>query len=217
MTRLDPAEQTKARRTLRRVRNIPLETRRWRHDRFGRFVFIHINKTGGSSIERALSVPLEHYTALEKIDTIGQDAWQDRFTFTIVRNPFDRIVSHYEYRRTREHYTLTDEPLGFDDWIRKTLHERDPELRNQERMFIPQMRWITDASGAILVDEIFRFESLDAAALEIGRSLGTEVSLPHKKKSSRADDYRSYFTKESRGLVEAAYAEDLERLGYHFE
>jgi len=37
------------------------------------FLFIHINKTGGSSIEQALKIPQEHATAAEKIAELGGD------------------------------------------------------------------------------------------------------------------------------------------------
>lgn len=46
------------------------------------FVFIHINKTGGSSISTALRLPIEHKTAAEKIAQIGARRWDRRFTFT---------------------------------------------------------------------------------------------------------------------------------------
>ena len=39
------------------------------------YVFVHINKTGGSSIERALGITLDHSTALEKYRQLGDAAW----------------------------------------------------------------------------------------------------------------------------------------------
>ena len=50
------------------------------------FVFIHINKTGGS-IELALGCPPEHKTAVVKRKELGKDAWKKLFSFTSVRNP----------------------------------------------------------------------------------------------------------------------------------
>ena len=52
-----------------------------------RFHFIHINKTGGSSIELALRLPPEHKTAIQKIDEVGREVWLDAFNFCVVRNP----------------------------------------------------------------------------------------------------------------------------------
>ena len=64
------------------------------------FVFIHINKTGGSSIELALGYSPEHKTAVVKRKELGKGAWKKLFSFTIVRNPWDRAVSHY-HRKVR--------------------------------------------------------------------------------------------------------------------
>jgi len=70
-----------------------IQSIKYRH--FDRFVFIHINKTGGSSIEKALNIPLEHKTALEKISEIGHINWTMKHSFTVIRNPWDKVVSHY--------------------------------------------------------------------------------------------------------------------------
>ncbi len=204
-------------RSLRRLRAAPVEFRRWRHNQAGQFVFIHINKTGGSSVEAALGVPLEHYTAREKIAQIGETAWDERYTFSIVRNPFDRLVSHYSYRLTRNHQSMRDTSVDFAEWVRLVLQERDPTFRDEEKMFIPQIEWLVDDSGSILVDDVLRFEDLPSAFARIAGQLQVEVSLPHTKPSRRRDDYRDYFDAETKQIAERAFGEDLERLGYDFD
>ena len=73
-----------------------MKSMKYRH--LDRFVFIHINKTGGSSIAKALNIPSVHRTAQEKIEEIGQKNWDRKLTFTVVRNPWDKVVSLYHYR-----------------------------------------------------------------------------------------------------------------------
>ena len=68
----------------------------------GPFIFIHINKTAGTSIGNAIGLPIKHHrTAREVIAAIGKDKWNTAYKFTLVRNPWDEVVSHYEYRRKR--------------------------------------------------------------------------------------------------------------------
>ena len=56
---------------------------------FQEYIFIHINKTGGTSIEKALNLPLQHKTALAKRNYIGEKNWSRKFSFAFVRNPWE--------------------------------------------------------------------------------------------------------------------------------
>ena len=60
-------------------------------------IFVHINKTGGSSVEHAFGVypDDQHNTAKEYIKELSSRKWSTHFTFSFVRNPWDRIVSWY--------------------------------------------------------------------------------------------------------------------------
>jgi hypothetical protein len=91
-----------------------------------KFIFIHVPKTGGTSIVRALYPFLDvendiiigghpdhedgkdhikqskgelhkHSTALEIKDAVGKETWDEYFIFAFVRNPFSRVVSMYEW------------------------------------------------------------------------------------------------------------------------
>ena len=55
-----------------------------RHRYVDDFIFIHINKTGGSSIEHALGIPFGHRTALEVIGDVGEALWREKLTFCFV-------------------------------------------------------------------------------------------------------------------------------------
>jgi len=60
------------------------------------YVFIHINKTGGMGIVKALSLKKkQHFTALEYKNHLGILRWNKSFKFSIVRNPWDKVVSQY--------------------------------------------------------------------------------------------------------------------------
>ena len=63
---------------------------------------MHINKTGGTSIETALGEcmpkafdPEKHMDSKSMINLYGKEIWKKYFTFSIVRNPWDRIISMY--------------------------------------------------------------------------------------------------------------------------
>ncbi|MEA5467103.1 sulfotransferase family 2 domain-containing protein [Leptothoe sp. PORK10 BA2] len=92
-----------------------------------KFVFVHLHKCGGTSIERALDKEMQwndvmlgstkygerlqksyqkkfgiykHSSAAEIKAMMGDEVWREYFTFTVVRHPIDRMVSFYEYLQT---------------------------------------------------------------------------------------------------------------------
>ncbi|MBT9311110.1 sulfotransferase family 2 domain-containing protein [Leptothoe kymatousa] len=92
-----------------------------------KFVFVHLHKCGGTSIERALDQETQwndivlgstkygekiqkvyekkfgiykHSSAAEIKSLMGDEVWDNYFTFSIVRHPIDRMVSFYEYLKT---------------------------------------------------------------------------------------------------------------------
>jgi hypothetical protein len=67
-----------------------------------KFIFMHITKTGGSSIEKLFNYEgIKHQRPIELINILGQTTWDSYFKFTFVRNPWDRTVSEYFYRSLR--------------------------------------------------------------------------------------------------------------------
>src|SRR5436305_8741969 len=109
-------------------------------------LFIHIPKTGGTSVEKELylrekpenrynhktfystephkyngrlNYSLQHFTLRDLKIALGKNVLKAfKTVFSIVRNPFDRLVSEFHYRRF---YHEKDEPLA----------ETMPELREQ--------------------------------------------------------------------------------------
>lgn len=180
------------------------------------FVFIHINKTAGSSIEKALGLRFGHVTASAKLDYIGVDRWRQKFSFAFVRNPWDRAVSHYHYRVKTDQSGLADNHLGFHDWLYEVYERKNPVYRDNEMMFMPQRQWLTDRGGNIIVSFVGRYESLHADFEKIRETIGRGDPLPHLKASNRGD-YRQYYDRESAELVEKAFQQDIDEFGYTFD
>ena len=184
---------------------------------FDKFVFIHINKTGGSSIEKALNLPFEHKTALEKIKEIGPYRWDKKLSFTVVRNPWDKVVSHYHYRVQTNQTGMGDGHIGFNEWVKKAYGEKDRRYYDHPRMFLPQIDWISDQRGRILVDRILRFEKLTDDFNSLAHELKIVTRLPHVKKSNRRRDLRHYYDHESISIICEYFSSDISVFGYKFE
>jgi chondroitin 4-sulfotransferase 11 len=180
------------------------------------FVFVHINKTGGSSVEKALGLPFQHRTALEIRRDLGQRLWDERFKFTVIRNPWDKVASHYHYRVKTNQTGLADDPIPFTEWVRRAYGDREPRYYDQPKMFMPQVDWICDETGTIIVDFVGRFERLHADFQSACQRIGRRAELPHLKKSQNRDYRREYDTA-SIDLVAERFAGDVSEFGYSFE
>ena len=183
----------------------------------GPFIFIHINKTAGTSIGNAIGLPVKHHqTAREIITSIGKDKWNEAYKFTLVRNPWDKVVSHYEYRKKRNKTELATRNVAFAEWVKKTYGpEKDPFYYNNRRAFQAQVEWLKDDEGKVDIDFIGKFESINEDFEQIKSAIGLEASLPHLNASKRAG-YQSYYDDETREIVARWFSEDIATFGYEF-
>ncbi len=208
-----------------------------------RYVFVHMPKTGGTSLALALEqramkddillgdTPkaikrrrrakslnakgrLWKHSTLADIDGVlsTQDI-EGMFVFTLVRNPWDRIVSYYHWLRTQnfDHPDVVRaQELDFEGFV---LHPAT--LRTFQRN--PVRTYVTTSKGVEKCDAYIRLEHFKEDARPLIDHLGFELSLPHLNRSDRGRDYRPYYTAQTRDAVSQACAEDIQRFGYHFD
>ena len=181
-------------------------------------IFVHIPKTGGTSMRRVLALPppqrklglIKHIAAQRIFDHLPPDNWQAAFKFTFVRHPFTRLVSHYYYRlreqRIQQRY---GRELSFREWVKLALTSEEPgNLR-------PQYHWVYSDADQLLVDFTGRFETMEKDFAQVLRAIGKEpVHLPHLNKRSKRIDYADLYDHDTRVLVQDFYAEDFRRFGY---
>jgi hypothetical protein len=195
-----------------------------------RFLFVHIPKTAGNSIQSVLRDYSEdqlvalrkeqdgierfglrnssykikkHSTLNEYYEALGGDQFRDLYKFTCVRNPWDRMVSYY--------FTPTQSP---ETWSPKKFREIISKA-----VSVPDYLRLDDGEEDPFanVDYIMRFESLAddfrAVCMAIGISPPT---LPQYNRSSR-DHYSKYYDDELREFVRTRFAAEIERFNYTFE
>lgn len=198
------------------VNRIKRQGRIWRHRYLDNYVFVHINKTGETSIVKALNLPGGHKTAIELRNEMGPANWDKRFSFAVVRNPWDKVVSHYHYRVQTNQTDLGDKEIAFPDWVVQAYGEQNPKYYDKPKMFLPQTEWCCDETGKNIVTHFCRFENLNTDFDEVCGKIGKVASLPHLKSSKRGD-YRAYYDEASRAVVEERFASDIAEFGYTFE
>jgi hypothetical protein len=201
-----------------------------------RFIFIHVYKTGGTSIRVALEpfaylpewpwwqrVRLRlgrtvvrtppalgwHPRAVEVRAALPADVFAGYFKFAFVRNPWDWQVSLYHYVLEHPEHDLYPGVSQMADFEEFLLWRAAHDRRLQTTA-------VTDAGGSLLVDFLGRFENLREDFATACSIVGVRAVLGHLNES-RHGDYRSYYTPRTVRLVEEHWAEDIERFGYTFE
>jgi len=207
-------------------------------DNARKFIFVHIPKTAGTSIEYSLRNEWPYTTAEtsrgrkhKKLQNYITDIpspyiWEKKlraeiiqneyFTFSIVRNPWERAVSHYHFFKTtiRRDYGKQKYTNSFKEFIEHyTDHNnRTGWIKND---FSPQLDYLT-INGNISVDFVGRYERLQQDFNIISGMLGRPLrTLNHIYKSNRAP-YVKYYCNETIRMVYRRYEQDIEYFKYRF-
>lgn len=194
-----------------------LRTARWhiRQKHFHNFVFVHIHKTAGTSINKTLGLIREHKTAFELRGRLGEERWRKKFKFAFVRNPWDRTVSMYSFAVKMKSVPFVS--LGFKEWLKLAFVDRHPLYFDHPVSFRPQFDWIADYNDAVIIDFIGRFENLDRDFATVCERIGKpRLKLSYENPSKRGD-YRSYYDDEAAEIVARWYKKDIDYFGYRFE
>jgi hypothetical protein len=180
-------------------------------------------------------VRMKHATLSELLahGVLDPEELPSLLTFTTVRNPFDSLVTLYTKQRSDyaeadpagvnklrgyAHAMRMAAELDFPDWIRWYVRPKSRKAR--VRSWIPGLHprghlYRSFIEGASV---IMRFEELQADFDRVLGRLGLPATpIPELNVSkSRSRDYREYYDRTSRRLVEKRFAPDLERFGYEF-
>ena len=177
--------------------------------------FVHINKTGGTSIENALGRSSSHKIALIQREEIGDVRWAESYSFSFVRNPWDKVVSQYFFKIRNNDPSLVDNLIPFDQWVEEVWIHRNPIYASRVKSFMPQHDWLSDEHGEIMVDFVGRFENINADFDKICQAIGHDLKLPHLNKTAHKP-YREVYNAKSRSIIERAFQRDIDYFGYTF-
>jgi hypothetical protein len=223
-----------------------------------RFIFLKTKKTGGSSVELALSeicgpqdvllpigeggedlrkgrppqnmaIPPEYRRALWRLRQFLPDkrrpgrgiryenhmqardirasvdpaVWSSYLKVSIERNPWDREVSRYYYKKRPE------KRAPFENFV-KTYTCRKPNDNFD----------IYGIDGVVVADVVLRHASLASDFERLVRErfgIGDPPQLPHAKSGYRpTTEYRSLYSAELRDLVGRIYRREIDHFGFEF-
>jgi len=207
-----------------------------------KYVFVHIPKTGGTSLALALEARamrddimlgdtpkarkrrgrvkdaktrgrLWKHSTLADIDGLLPDGvLPDLFAFTLVRNPWDRLVSYYHWLREQSfgHPSIRlAQTVGFSAFA---LHAQTRDAFKRS----PASAYMRRVDGVEQCNAFIRLEHFTDDAAPLIAHLGFPLDLPHENRSARDADYQSFYTEAAAAAVAEYCAEDIARFGYRF-
>ena len=181
------------------------------------YSFIHINKCGGTSIEKFLGIHRVHDTASQRIKRIGLAKWDKRLTFATIRHPYAKVVSHYTYRVKTNQTDLGSTPIDINEWVKRSYGDKDPQFYNKPLMFAPCYDWLS-FEDKLVVDKVIKLEELDDRWEEVCDYLGVPFKpLPVHNKTNMGSDSGALklLNDESVGIIDAHFERDFATFGYN--
>jgi hypothetical protein len=210
-----------------------------------KFLFVHIAKTGGTSIRSTLEryrlrdplylpqficsrishltghrigckIP-RHAKVIAAYEMLPRDLFNSLFKFAFVRNPWDLQVSSFHHiKRERPHRMEGHE--DFESFLRWKFDLERPYQFHIDTSIELQSDYLVDLHGNVLVDFIGRFENLAEDFAHICDRIGIKTpTLAHKRKAGDRKSYRKYYTDDTAALVARHFKADIDMFGYSFD
>lgn len=187
-----------------------------------KIIFIHIPKTAGVSFLKSMfgDVTLEGHRSVSFYKKIFKNTYSDFLTFTIVRNPWDRLYSSYKFLQKgginiHDKNAFQTHLCNYRDFEDFVINGLDQKIIWKIVHFIPQYNFICDENDKILVDYVGKFENLKKSVEEINDIFKLDFELEHHNKNYKKN-FKDIYTPEMIEKVSQIYQKDIDIFEYSF-
>ena len=210
-----------------------------------RLAFIHIPRTAGKSIRLAFKLGYhdkqynrinEFYPcAHRRASVVWTDEIIDDFdTFTVIRDPWSRLVSLYHYylyrHDVKNNYEIVNRYKNFSEFVTDLKNIPMSSDRNKVDMkslsnnFQSCSYWVCDDAGKVLVKNLIRFDKLNEDLAKFIEKINMDIKLPlpkHIKKypgqGKTHKHYTEYYDNKLIQKVADFYEDDIRKFGFEYK
>lgn len=198
-------------------------------------LYIHIPKTGGTSVINALGFnKTTHLKAEEIFNSKDKKLLTQRYSFTVVRHPISRFLSLYNYACLEVSYyhdNINPEKAEYGIHLDYELL-KDVDINTCVQYLIegklqhdhawnhwdPQFTWLYSSNDRLLIKKIYKLEDLKKLEYDLTSVIGDEFRLPKLNQSSFGTiDLKKQIKElstDSLNKLYKYYEKDFQLLGY---
>jgi len=145
-----------------------------------------------------------HMPGYEVREKIGKEIWNSYYKFCFDRNPWDKIVSLYFWKKKRGEF----DEHSFDDYI---------NTKNFNCHNYP----IYTYQDEVIVDFVGKYENLKDDLLKVCNKIGidfdSELTKAKSKYRPKQPHYSYYYNDKTRELIRNLFKKEIELHGYSFK
>ena len=143
-----------------------------------------------------------HIPASEIKSKVSNKVWNNYYKFCFERNPWDKIVSWFMYRKKENFYRYIKNQDNNPNGFRKSFE-------------------MYTIDGKVVIDFLGRYENLYKDFQYVCNKLGLpwDGTLSKEKSEFRPKNrhYSTYYDSETREIIQKKYSREIDLLGYSFE
>lgn len=137
---------------------------------------------------------------------VGNELWDSYYKFAFDRNPFDKVVSFYHWRKRKKE-------VNFNSISEMIKMGELKHIQGYQRYSIDSL---------VAVDDVFKYEEMEQGLQKISQILDLDIplKLPDYRAKSMvrpaSTDYRDILSDGDRRIIEIVFAREIKLLGYQF-
>lgn len=186
-----------------------------------KIIFIHVPKAAGTSVARSLYGRSVSHVNARTFRKHFRNNFENTFSFSIVRNPYDRLYSAYSFIKMggTEDVSIDKRAVyktevfdNFESFVVNWLKYVD--VSKQDPVFKPQFLYTHDNNYSLLVKKFWKLEEINSFVNYMKENGHSDYTLPHTNKVSSKHSVYDLYTDEMKEIVLEKYEKDFELFGY---
>lgn len=184
-------------------------------------IFIHIPKAAGTSITNTIiGKRVGHLKAKEVKQVMGEQQYNSYFSFSVTRNPYNRILSAYFYAkndggedgviRPNKEYKM-NKFSSFKKFVMEWLPSKN--IYRLDNVFKPQWTYVYD-KNILSVDYLGRLENIKEVEKVLSDKLKKNIYIDHSNKGRNVVEVSKYYDEEMKRMIYNLYKYDFDLLDY---